>query len=112
MELSEQHVGAVVVLKPEGPLTGPSSAQTLRTRTERLTSSSLGRVLLDLSAVPFVDSSGIEALLDSADAMSALGMTLRLCGANPTLREVLRVTGVDDQFEFHEDTQAGARSFL
>jgi anti-anti-sigma factor len=112
MELTEQNVGAVVVLKPTGPLTGTASAQLLRERTQTLTQRSLGRLVLDVSGVPFLDSQGIESLLDSAEAMASLGMTLRLCGASATVREVLRVTGCDDQFEFHEDTQAGARSFL
>lgn len=111
MDIVEQKSGAVLVVKPAGPLTGDSGAQ-LRDRVRMLAPGALGRLVLDFHDVPFLDSKGIEALLDAADAFSDLGLPLKLCHTPPTVREVLRVTGNSAPFEFFEDVQAGVRSFL
>ena len=52
---------------------------------------SMGRVMIDASAIPFVDSSGIEALVDLTDQLSQSGRALKLCAANDTLKEVLNL---------------------
>jgi anti-sigma B factor antagonist len=51
-------------------------------------------VVVDLSAVPFLDSSGVRALLRGREAAQRHGV--RLCVRNPRriVEEVLRITGV------------------
>lgn len=111
MEIIEKTEGAILVVKPSGPITGDDAAQ-VRDRVARLTRTALGRVVLDLKDVPFLDSRGIESLLDSADSLATVGITLRLCCVTETVRDVLRVTGTDVHFDFHDDTQSAVRSFL
>lgn len=112
MELTETTQGAVLVVKAVGPLAGDAAAAALRDRVHARAEGSMGRVVLDLSEVPFLDSKGIESLLDAADSLHALGLSMRLCGTREAVREALRVTGTDDTFEFHDDAQAGVRSYL
>lgn len=112
MEIIEKSEGAILIVKPSGPITGEEAAGTVRGRVGRLTRSALGRVVLDLSEVPYVDSKGVESLLDSAESLATVGITLRLCGVTETVRDVLRITGTDVNFEFHDDTQSAVRSFL
>lgn len=112
MEIIEQTQGAILVLKPSGPLTGDPAAVALRDRVQTLTRSALGRIVIELSAVPLVDSRGIESLLDAADSLATVGITLRLCGVPDTVRDVLRITGNESGFEFHDETQSAVRSFL
>jgi anti-anti-sigma factor len=111
MDISETTHGAAVVVKATGPLTGEAGGQ-LGRRVGELTRTSLGRVVLDLSDVPFMDSGGVEALVDFADALSDLGLSPRLCGAPATMKEVLRITGHAGLFEMHEDATSAIRSFL
>lgn len=111
MDIDEQRQGAVTILKPRGPL-GASDAQILRDRLSTLAGTNLGRLALDLSATPFVDSSGLEALADAAEQLSQSGQSLKICGANETLREVFDLTGLAPMFEHFEDTNAAVRSFL
>ncbi len=68
--------------------------------------------MVDAAGVPFVDSRGLEVLVESAGDLSQSGRSLKLCGVGDTLREVLDLTGLDSLFEFYEDVNAGARSFL
>jgi anti-sigma B factor antagonist len=111
MKINEQRLGAVTVLKPEGPLvetdlTDFTSALSLAAN------ANLGRCVLDLSAVPFVDSKGLEALLDATDEMARGGRALKLCCVDKTVRQVLELTGLVNQFEHFEDVNSAIRSFL
>lgn len=77
-----------------------------------LLASTLGRVVLDMSAVPFVDSVGLETLLDVSDELTRVGRCLKLCGLNKTLRRVLDLTEIDGHFDLYEEANSAVRSFL
>jgi anti-sigma B factor antagonist len=111
MEIVEQTKGAVRVLKPKGPLSGPE-AEEFRTRVSGAASESLGRVLIDASGIPFADSRGLEVLLELAEQLSQSGQALKLFTMTETLREVLELTELAGQFEFYEDENVAVRSFL
>ena len=111
MKIDEQRQGAVTVLKPEGPLTDPD-VQGFKQRLMQTLSASLGRFVVDMSAIPFVDSKGLEALVDVTEEMGKSGQVLRLCAANKTIREVLELTELASQFDHFDDATTAVRSFL
>jgi len=111
MEIQQQTHGAVTALKPLGPLT-ESDADQLKTALLEVRARSLGRLVLDLSSVPFVDSLGLEALLDVTEELSKSGQALKLSGENDVLREVLELTDLASSFEHYEDVNSAVRSFL
>ena len=111
MEIQEQHQGAVSVIKPVGALVAQEAEQ-FKARALEVARQSLGRVLVDASGVPFVDSAGVEALVDLTEELGQGGRVLKLCAATGTVREVLDLTGWAEAFEFFEDVNTGVRSFL
>lgn len=111
MNVAEQKQGAVVVLKPDGPLT-VSEADEFKGRLIRVHHESLGRLVLDASEISFVDSRGLETLVEVTQEMAYAGQTLKLCAANQTLGEVLKLTGLWQLFEHFEDANSAVRSFL
>ena len=111
MKITEQLQGAVTVLKPEGPLID-SDVKPFIAALHAAIGSNLGRCVIDLAGVPFVDSKGLEALLDASDEMSRGGRTLKLCSVNKTIRQVLELTALVSHFEHFEDVNAAVRSFL
>lgn len=111
MEIQEQKHGAVTSLKPRGPLT-EADVSVLKTRLLDVCSRSLGRLVLDMSAVPFVDSVALETLLDVTDDLTRSGQVLKLCGENDVVREVLELTELASMFEHFEDVSSAVRSFL
>jgi anti-anti-sigma factor len=111
MDILEQRHGAVTVVKPQGPLVLADAEQFARQVGEVMVRS-LGRLVIDASAIPYVDSGGLEALVKASDELSAGGRSLRLCGAGETIREVLELTGLSDRFEHYEDVNTAVRSFL
>ena len=54
-----------------------------------------GEVVVDLSDVKFVASSGLRVLLKSAQALSRKSATLVVTNASETVLEVLRMSGFD-----------------
>lgn len=111
MEIREQRHGAVTVVKPIGPLV-QGDAQIFSQRFNHAVTRSLGRVVLDATAMPFVDSAGLEALVDASEQLGESGQGLKLCGASETLREVLDLTELAAIFEYFQDVGDATRSFL
>ncbi|MDB5291436.1 MAG: putative antagonist protein [Phycisphaerales bacterium] len=111
MKITEQRQGAVTVLKPEGALV-EADAVAFKARLTEALSASLGRFVVDMSAVPYVDSKGLEALVDVTEEMGRVGQALRLCAANKTVREVLELTDLATLFDHFDDANAAVRSFL
>ncbi|MEE9211285.1 MAG: STAS domain-containing protein [Phycisphaeraceae bacterium] len=111
MEIHEQQHGAVTVLKPNGPLI-QTDADQFKQRFNAALGQSLGRLVVDTSAVAFVDSRGLEVLVEATTDLAQSGQALRVCGTNETLREVLDLTGLAPLFEHYADVNSAVRSFL
>jgi len=111
MKIQESKQGAVTVLKPTGPLQQADAAN-FKSVAMRVLERDLGRLLVDMSAMPFVDSQGLEALVDVTEELQKSGQMLKLCTSNKTVREVLTLTGISTMFEHFDDVNAAVRSFL
>ena len=111
MKLIEQQHGAVKILRPDGPLTAEEADQ-FRTRSLQALKENLGRVVLDASDIPYIDSRGLECLDELADELGNTGQTLKLCAISKTLRQVLELTGLSSRFDHFEDANLAVRSFL
>lgn len=111
MKIDAQQQGAVTVVKPQGPL-NQEDAKALRQTLNEVHGKSLGRFIIDMAAIPFVDSHGLEVLVEASEQLEKSGQALKLCGTNETLREVLEVTELAYLFEHYEDATTAVRSFL
>lgn len=69
------------------------------------------RIVLDLGQVPFIDSSGLELLLETARRLRAAGGRLRLLNPNPLCSEILAATRLDREIEVFFDLHQAGRSF-
>ena len=57
-----------------------------------------GHLVLDLSAVDFIDSTTLSAFLQTEERTKQAGCTLRLAGLQRGPAKVLRVSGLDQHF--------------
>ncbi len=69
------------------------------------------RVLLDLSAVTYVDSATIGCLMDLYRQATAAGGALRLSGVQKQVETMLTMTGAQELLEIHPDAPSAIRSF-
>ncbi len=111
MEFKEQKHGAVSVIKPDGALT-EADASLFCSRLREAIGDSKGRLVLDASEISYVDSAGLEALLEISESLAETGRVFKLTGANETLREVFDLTQITGAFECFDDVNAAVRSFL
>ena len=112
MRIETNRHGAVTVIKPGGPVITQEDATQLRTESFEVLGNTLGRFILDVTEMTFVDSNGLETLVDITDELGASGQSLKLCGISDTLREILAITELTPKFQQFEDVQTAVRSFL
>jgi anti-sigma B factor antagonist len=109
MELMLEQRGDVKVLAVPGDALVSSGVEQFKRDAEGQLASG-GKVLLDLSSVHFIDSSGCAALLSLQRVVRERGGDLRVFGANPTVRamfEQLRIQRVLPVYPGREEALRG-----
>ena len=71
-----------------------------------LASGDPARLVVDMSAVEFCDSTGMNVLLAAHRRATGQGGSLELAGPRPAVRKILQVTGLETVFTVHEDPAA------
>jgi len=69
------------------------------------------RVLLDLSAVTYVDSATIGCLMDLFHQAEAAGGALKLAGIQKRVETMLTMTGAESVLDIHADEPSALKSF-
>lgn len=85
----------IEVLTLAGSLTLGREAQHFEWTVEELIKNQRNRIVIDLTAISFVDSAGIGILVGCHGKVSSSGGQLRLAGIADRVLNVLRVTKVD-----------------
>ncbi len=93
------------VIKPEGRLTAPT-VPPLRKAIDELVSSGTSRVVVDLSATDFIDSSGLGALIGGLKAARLVEGDLRIAGVTEPVRRVLKLTNLDRVLREHASAES------
>ena len=91
------------------------SASVLGQAIQSLIADGVRTIVLDLSLVGAVDSSGIGTLVGNAKAMASAGGKFNLVGANDRVKRVLEITNLDRYFGIYGTVdeafgQAGAQT--
>jgi anti-anti-sigma factor len=98
------------VIRLEGELNSLTSAR-LREQLQAHQAAGRTRILVDLAAVTFIDSSGLSALVAGLKSLKLSGGRLALLGLQPQARTIFAITQADTLFAIFDDEQA-ARAFL
>ena len=100
MNLESRDTGDFQVIAVHEERIASVAAIGFKDRMSELTSADAPHVVLDLSEVVFIDSSGLGAIVA---AMKQLGGTRRLdlAGLTPTVDRVFRLTRMDSVFTIH-----------
>jgi anti-sigma B factor antagonist len=85
--------------------TAPDLREQLLAVLDRRTSS---RLILDLSRLEFMDSSGVAVLVNTQRRARLLGRTVALVAPQRPVSRVLQVCGLDGHFSIFADTSAAA----
>ncbi|MFN3601973.1 MAG: STAS domain-containing protein [Dietzia sp.] len=100
-----REAGTAVVVQPTGRL-NMVAAPGLRDQLRDLIEGGSRRVVVDLSATEFIDSSGLGALISGLKAARQAGGDLRIAAPNTQVRSVLKLTRLDRVLTAHESADA------
>lgn len=102
MDLDIKESGAVCVLKLKGRLTsGDAVAQFENAFQQALTGGHIFLVI-DLEALPYVDSSGIGSLVNALRQANKVGGSVKLVKPAPFVSKTLKMVGILTLFEVYE----------
>ena len=93
------------------PLSGDidlASAPALRSRLADATQDAPARVILDLSELDFIDSTGLGVLVGTLRRVRGTGGDIRIAGARAGIERVFSVTGLDRVFGLYESIEDAA----
>ena len=108
METHQEQVGDVTVIEVLSDYIDAGNAGDLKTLLTSLVNGGR-KVVLDLSRVNFVDSSGCGALIAALPRVRAAGGELKLCCINPpvrTLFEIVRMQRILDLYATRDEAVA------
>jgi anti-sigma B factor antagonist len=97
--ISVAHIHDEVVLAVEGELE-LASADQLERSVARLQQPEIKRIVLDLSQVQFIDSSGLRVLLAVRNAAKRKGHALVLVAPAPSVQRIFEITGTRGLFDW------------
>ena len=89
-------------------LTGPIVINNMFQFQSMVRSDTSRNLILDLSAVPYVDSAGVGALVGAYVTHQKEGRSLSLVGVNQRIRGTLEVTHVETFFRYFDSLEAAA----
>jgi anti-sigma B factor antagonist len=111
VKLSTRQVGDVTVIDGAGRITLGEGASTFRDTIRDLAAKGNQKLLLNLSEVSYIDSSGIGELVSGFTTVTNHGGQLKLIGLTKRVKDLLQITKLYTVFEVFDDEASAVRSF-
>jgi anti-sigma B factor antagonist len=102
MDLHSTKTNGTLIVAVNEPRIDASAAIRFKDSMRALTDGGASHIVLDLSQVTFVDSSGLGAIVASMKQLGP-GQKLDLAGLTPDVAKVFRLTRMDSVFVIHDD---------
>ena len=111
MNVTTEHANGVAIVRVgESRLMYPLLSE-FSTVVTQLIASGEKKIIVDLSAVGYVDSATIGCLMDLYRQASAAGGGLKLAGVQKRVETMLTMTGAQNFIEVHADEPSAVKSF-
>lgn len=111
MKATTRTADGVEIISLQGKITIGAGDTQLREVITNAVNEGKNKILLDLSGVTTIDSSGIGELVGSFTTVTNRGGKLKLLHLPAKLNELLHVTQLITVFEVYEDEQEAIKSF-
>lgn len=111
MEITERTVGGVTVLDLSGRLTIGEGAQLLKDKSESLVFQGRNQVIVNLAAVPYIDSGGLGQLVACYTTLARAGGRLKLLNVGTRNHDLLSITKLVSVFDTFETEREAIDSY-
>ena len=105
MNVRIEVVGEITVVKPEGRLDFDAAAGFQQSLERLFAGQSPAALIIDGSALEYVSSAGLRAVLLAAKAAQRAGTPFALCALQPAVREVFDLSGFSQIMAIHPDLE-------
>jgi len=111
LDLDVRKRSDISVLRMRGDLKMGSPVDNLRQAIEEILQAGESRMVLNLTDVPMIDSSGIGILVRSLTTVKQRGGAVKLVSPSKFALQTLKLVGVANLFEIFDDEDAAVGSF-
>ena len=107
MEISVQNKSGAVILSPSGDV-DLSSSRELQQSVKQAMEGRPSRVVVDLTDVPYMDSSGVATLVEAMQIARKQSTRLVLCCMQSKVRSIFEIARLDRVFTIVDDAEQAA----
>jgi len=111
LKINTREVGKVTILDIEGRIVLGDEIGDLRTAVRNLIGEGRKKIILNLAAVDYIDSSGVGELVGSFTTVRNAGGELKLLNLTQKVHDVLHVTKLYTVFDIKDDEFTAVKSF-
>jgi anti-sigma B factor antagonist len=103
VKISARRIETATILDVSGNIDMSNSPEVRKVLLHELREKGVSRVVLNLSAVDYIDSSGVASLVEGLKASRESGSRFLLFGLSDSAREVLKISRLLKLFEVFDD---------
>jgi anti-sigma B factor antagonist len=111
LKVFSREMSGVTVLSLQGKLTGEPESAPLTDKFDSLVKENKVKVVVDLSDVRFVNSSGLGTLIKGLSKFRSAHGNLKLAQASEPVIRILQMTKLDGVFEQYQTVEQAVASF-
>ena len=111
LTITVRQVGDVSILDLSGPLGIGEPREIFRNQIDDLLTAGTKQFAINMTNVPFVDSTGIGALVGAHTTIEAAGGSCRIFGVQPQVFNVLKIVHVDQVLSLTATEEAALSGF-
>jgi anti-sigma B factor antagonist len=112
MQIDERIVDDVTVLDLKGKMTLGEGDELLKDKINSLVSQGHKKILLNLEAVPYIDSAGLGEIVRTYTSISRQGGKLKLLNVSKRIQDLLVITKLITIFDSYDSETEAVRSFV
>ncbi len=110
MQLSYREQNGVVILEPKGKIMGGPDATLLRDKLYEIIEGGQNKVVIDLSGVDWMNSTGLGILISSYTTLRNNQGELKLANVTEKIRSLLTVTKLVTIFDAYDSVDAAVKA--
>jgi anti-sigma B factor antagonist len=111
MQIEERIVDDVTILDLKGKMTLGEGDELLKDKINSLVSQGHKKIVLNLEAVPYIDSAGLGEIVRTYTSISRQGGKLKLLNVSKRIQDLLVITKLITIFDSYEDEKEAVASF-
>jgi len=111
MKIEAEKIDGIMVLTPYDPIIDASSAADFKGQLVTMIQEGNSRILLDLSFIEFIDSSGLGAIISLLKLLPGKG-DICLCGIHDQVMSLFKLTRMDRVFRIYPSSAEAVEAML